>query len=332
MSKPSDQKRSEPIAATVFCYAWESRSYGEIAKHSGYELSYVKQAGSQLWQLLSQALAQKVTNRNVRLILQRSLPLPESALPSALPAVGLTAESTASTAVSTAPDIDWGDAVDVSCFYGREAELKQLMQWTVGDRCRLIGIFGIGGIGKTALSIRLAQQLNQPSCFSKIIWRSLRNAPPLADLIADLLQVLSPSQATAKTLGQQLSHLLNCLRQHRCLIVLDNGETVMQPNETDSPSHYEMLWQQLGQTQHQSTILLTSREKPPSIAAYEGNALPVRSLRLTGLPANLAQSLFDLNGSFKGSAPQWQQLVDYHAGNPLALKMVATVIQELFDG
>lgn len=317
-----------PLQRTVFCYAWESRSYSEIAKHSGYELSYVKQAGSQLWQLLSQALAQKITKRNVRLILQRSLPLPESALP----AVGLTAAPTASTAVSTAPDIDWGDAVDVSCFYGREAELEQLMQWTVSDRCRLIGIFGMGGIGKTALSIRLAQQLNQPSCFSKIIWRSLRNAPPLSDLMADLLQVLSPSQTTAKTLGQQLSHLLHCLRQHRCLIVLDNGETVMQSNETDSPSQYEMLWQQLGQTQHQSTILLTSREKPTSIAAYEGNALPVRSLRLTGLPTHLAQSLFDLKGSFRGSASQWQQLVDYYAGNPLALKMVAAVIQELFDG
>ncbi len=314
-----------PLQRTVFCYAWEARSYGEIAKHSGYELSYVKQAGSQLWQLLSQALAQKVTKRNVRLTLQRSLPLAESALST----MELTA---ASTVVSTAPEIDWGDAVDVSCFYGREAELQQLMQWTVGDRCRLIGIFGMGGIGKTALSIRLAQQLSQQSYFSKIIWRSLRNAPPLADLITDLLQVLSPSQTTAKTLGQQISYLLNCLRQHRCLIVLDNGETVMQPNETDSPSQYEMLWQQLGQTNHQSTILLTSREKPPSIAAYEGNVLPVRSLRLTGLPANLAQSLFDLKGSFIGSAPQWQQLVDYYAGNPLALKMVAAVIQELFDG
>ncbi|WP_121971017.1 hypothetical protein [Leptolyngbya sp. BC1307] len=112
-----------PLQRTVFCYAWESRAYSEIAKHSDYELSYVKQAGSQLWQLLSQALAQKVTKRNVRLILQRSLLLPESALPS----VRLTPESTAPTAVSTAPNIDWGDAVDVSCFYGREAELKQLI-------------------------------------------------------------------------------------------------------------------------------------------------------------------------------------------------------------
>ncbi|MBW4464529.1 MAG: WD40 repeat domain-containing protein [Pegethrix bostrychoides GSE-TBD4-15B] len=307
------------LQRTVFRYAWEDCSYGEMARQSGYELSYVKQAGSQLWQLLSQTLEEKVTKHNVQLVLQRNLqPVPVIA-------------------PVTASVTDWGDAVDVSCFYGRECELEQLMYWTVTDRCRLVGIFGMGGIGKTALSIRLAQQLSQQQSFSRILWRSLRNAPPLSDLIADLLQVISPSQVMPlpKTLDQQISRLLSYLRQYRCLIVLDNGETVMPPAgqpDTDQPSDYELFWQQLGQTEHQSAILLTSREKPKSIAAHEGKALPVRSLRLTGLPANLGQALFDLKGDFSGTASEWQQLVAHYAGNPLALKMVAAVIQELFDG
>ncbi len=313
------------LQRTVFRYAWEDRSYGEMAQQSGYELGYVKQTGSQLWQLLSQTLEEKVTKHNVQFVLQRSL---ERNLQYSAP----------SRLEPAAPIIDWGDAVDVSCFYGREAELNQLSQWVLTDRCRLVGIFGMGGIGKTALSIRLMQQLmqqaSQQSIFSHILWRSLRNAPPLSDLITDLLQVISPPQVAnlPKTLDQQISQLLSYLRQYRCLILLDNGETVMPQSGLAGASSYEILWQQLGQTEHQSSILLTSREKPNSIAAHEGKALPVRSLRLTGLPANLGQALFDLKGDFSGKAAEWQQLVEHYAGNPLALKMVAAVIQELFDG
>ena len=306
------------LQRTVFRYAWQDCSYGEMARQSGYELSYVKQAGSQLWQLLSQTLEEKVTKHNVQFVLQRSLS--SAQLAPLVPAA--------------APIINWGDAVDVSCFYGREAELSQLANWIQTDRCRLVGVFGMGGIGKTALSIRLAQQLTQSADFSYILWRSLQNAPPLSDLITDLLQVFSPTQANRlpKTLDQQISHLLNYLRQYRCLIVLDNGETVMPQNSAGGASDYERLWQHLGQTEHSSTMLLTSREKPASIAAYEGRELPVRSLRLTGLPADLGQALFDLKGDFSGSAAEWQQLIEHYAGNPLALKMVAAVIQELFAG
>ena len=171
-----------------------------------------------------------------------------------------------------------------------------------------------------------------------ILWRSLRNAPPLSDLITDLIQTLSPQQAAGlpQNLDQQISHLLNYLRQYRCLIILDNGETVMSQSSSGEDlagyDAYESFWQQIGQTEHQSTILLTSREKPKSMAAHDGKALPIRSLRLTGLPAELGQTLFDLKGDFNGTALEWQRLVDHYAGNPLALKMVAAVIQDLCDG
>ena len=332
------QRGLNSLQRTVFRYAWEDCSYGEIARQSGYELSYIKQTGSQLWQMLSQTLEAKVTKHNVQLVLRQNLSAagPAAATTSvAQPSVKFSTEFELKPQLkpSTAPVIDWGNAVDVSCFYGRQAELNQLMQWATGDRCRLIGIFGMGGIGKTALSIQLAQQLSQSFKFSHVIWRSLRNAPPLTDLLADLLQILSPSTTTAaKNVSQQLSHLLKCLRQHRCLIVLDNGETVMGEAVTDSSLAYELLWQQLGQSEHQSTILLTSREKPSSIAAHEGRAMPVRSLRLMGLSTDHAQALFDLKGDFSGTVTEWQQLVEHYAGNPLALKMVAAVIQELFAG
>lgn len=342
-------RRLTSLQRTVFRLAWDGCSYGEIARQSGYELSYVKQSGAQLWQVLSRLFEQKVTKSNIQAVLGHYQQ-------NGCSQHGCSQQTTDTKPLSASlpsPHYDWGDAVDVSHFYGRETELAQLAQWIVTDRCRVVGIFGMGGIGKTSLSLRLAHQLSQPcvqssthrsiqnstSSFTYILWRSLRNAPPLFDLLTDLIQVLSNQAVTdlPETVDQQISLLLVYLRQHRCLIVLDNGETVMRQGDQGGgylPGYeaYELLWQRLGQTDHQSTIVLTSREKPKGIAAQEGKALPVRSLRLMGLPTHVGQTLFDVKGNFSATSSEWQQLIKHYAGNPLALKMVAPVIQDLFDG
>jgi len=69
------------------------------------------------------------------------------------------------------PIQDWGEAPDVSVFYGRNAELTMLEQWIVSDRYRLVALLGMGGIGKTALSVKLAEQIQGE--FEYVIWRSL---------------------------------------------------------------------------------------------------------------------------------------------------------------
>ncbi|HEY9663134.1 MAG TPA: hypothetical protein V6C65_32210, partial [Allocoleopsis sp.] len=85
---------------------------------------------------------------------------------------------------------DWGNAPDVTLFYGRTRELAQLEQWIVLGTCRLITLFGMAGIGKTALSVKLAQQVRHQ--FECLIWRSLKNwqfgdrPPELPDLLTDL--------------------------------------------------------------------------------------------------------------------------------------------------
>src|SRR4028119_1281886 len=65
------EDRLSKLQVTVFRHAWEEQSYQAIAKTSGYELGYVKQTGSQLWQLLSKAFGEKVTKSNVQLVLKR---------------------------------------------------------------------------------------------------------------------------------------------------------------------------------------------------------------------------------------------------------------------
>jgi WD40 repeat protein len=237
---------------------------------------------------------------------------------------------------SRLPCWDWGEAIDVSPFYGREDELVEVERWVVDDRCRLVVLLSIGGLGKTALSIKLAQQIAPH--FGFVLWRSLQNAPPLERLLAECITFLSQQQKTdlPENVGERVSLLLDYLRKARCLLVLDNVETILQErdragNYREGYEAYGNLFQRVGQTAHRSCLLLTSREKPKELAPLEGKHLPVRTLVLTGLGQRACRQLLHERAVF-GPEQAYHDLIAHYDGNPLALKLVASTIREVFGG
>ncbi len=224
---------------------------------------------------------------------------------------------------------DWGEAIDVSIFYGRTEELATLETWIQTDHCRLIAVLGMGGIGKTALAVKIAQQLQEQ--FEYVIWRSLRNAPPLETLLGELISFLSAGKETKA----EIKILLQCLRSSRSLVILDNVETILRSGDRAGQyrvyyENYSQLFRLIGETAHSSCLILTSREKPAEVAATEGMELSVRSLQLQG-SLSAAKALLQAKG-ISGSEAQQQKLCDRYSCNPLALKIVATSINDLFIG
>ena len=60
------------VQKIVFCQSWEGQSYMEIANAFGYDYGYIKDTGSELWQMLSTVLKQKVTKLNFQNVLTKS--------------------------------------------------------------------------------------------------------------------------------------------------------------------------------------------------------------------------------------------------------------------
>src|SRR5205814_1178171 len=116
----------------------------------------------------------------------------------------------------------------------------------------------------------------------------------------------------------------------------DNLESLLQSGDREGgylPGYegYGRLIGRLAESAHQSCVLLTSREKPREIEALEGVRSPVRSLRLVGVDEQAAHDLLSDKG-LSGTPAAWQRLVASYAGNPLALKIVAQAVSDLFSG
>ncbi|MBW4521192.1 MAG: NACHT domain-containing protein [Scytolyngbya sp. HA4215-MV1] len=330
---------------TVLRGTWNNQSYEEIAADSRYSLNYLKRdVGPKFWRMLSEALGEEVNKTNFRSALERKkilegeagTSLRESLYSDLGTAVNPESPHPANQIKAPEPMMDWGEAVDISTFHGRTEDLTTLETWILAEQCRLVGVLGTGGIGKTFLAVKLAYQIKNQ--FEYFIWRSLRHQPTVQSILTDLIQFLagqnSPDIPTDTNAAITL--LLSYFRQHRCLVVLDGAEMLLKPairggRYLDGYEEYGELFDRIGLEVHKSCLVVTSREKPKEFTAQEGESLPVRSLELAGMDQAAAQAILKDKG-LSASEQECAELNRRYSGSPVALKIAATAIQNLFDG
>ena len=231
---------------------------------------------------------------------------------------------------------DWDEEIDVSCFYGREEELGQLEQWILGDRCRLIILSGMGGIGKTSLSVKLGENLQEQ--FQYVLRRSLRHEPPIGDLLTEIHTFLctETEPQIPSAIEEQIAQIVEFLRDRRCLLLLDDFEAILSRGKLagqykKNHQNYSELIRRIGQERHQSCLLIVTREKPREITALASDSSPVRALKLRGLSLEKARKILTDRG-FSASQNGTNQLIQLYRGHPLALKLISSTIQDIFGG
>ena len=107
--------------------------------------------------------------------------------------------------------------------YGYDAEFAQLKQW-ISDtlHTRIVGIWGLKGIGKTLLAQTVIAQVGDH--FTGSIRRSLYNRPSLDELSASILSSLG-----INAFPQPSEQLLAVMSQRSLLILLEDVEFILQP-------------------------------------------------------------------------------------------------------
>ena len=153
-----------------------------------------------------------------------------------------------------------------------------------------------------------------------------------------------------ESLDDQLRLLLTYLQQERCLLVLDNVESIFVADTPGTagaqqaksragvtrPGYegYDQLFQRLASSEHQSCLLLTSREQPYALVRSGRQAQAtgrVQVLPLAGLDQQAGEALLASNG-LHASPAEAAQLIRNYSGNPLALQIVAATIADFFGG
>src|SRR5262249_13721716 len=156
---------------------------------------------------------------------------------------------------------------------------QQVTTWILQDRCRMIYLLGMGGIGKSALAIQIMYLLADH--FDIVLFRSLRNKPSCEEFLTDCLQVLLAQSTMPASFEQRKQVFLERFRSCRVLLVLDNIESLLEEGNSKGylqPEFldYRQIFRPLTETGHQSCIILSSRLDSRGLRPYTGKHAPIR--------------------------------------------------------
>lgn len=286
----------------------------------GYSSHHIKNEGKNLWDLLSEALGEKVSKPSFKGALEKRLK-----------------------SGSMVPKPPQPSNYNEQTWAGREALVSDLLLKLQGQT-RLLWITGLSGVGKTALGECLASQAwaSDPS-FQWIYLEILegQNAD-FASVAATLLAKLGDRDLDSQERNdpeQLAKRLLKKLQAHPYWIQLDALERLLNPEQpTKFVDGYWTIFLQrcLTESNLASRLMLTAQALPDALGDF-GDRYPNTwtEIRLSGLSEGSQQIEFFTKRGVVVEEPNQEiltRIAAIYEGHPLVLKVIAEDILKEYAG
>ena len=303
-------------------YSLQNIAYANM-ENLNYAVDTIKNnTGPELFQYLSQVTGKTVSKKNCLLTLSRLLEHPGGE----------------KDPENNSLRLDLEEAPNLQDVYGREQELSKLETWIVKEHCALVGVLGMGGIGKTLLLRKFVDKVKDK--FDYVIWKNFKYPALLEDFLTHIESYFfvnnSETTANKKNISQKILSLISFLKQHRCLLIFDHWEQLMITNEISADQreinydNYGRFLRSVSELEHQSCVVFIGLEihRQMDIA----DKFRVRELTLTGLNSRDTQYSQYLLRNFQLSDQGIEKLIEEYQGYPLALELAAPYIQTYHNG
>ena len=208
-------------------------------------------------------------------------------------------------------------------FVGREEEIRNILHsLQPNSRTFIIGIEGIGGVGKSTLATEVSYRCIENDLFESVIWISAKEtiltlhgiepvipeAKTLSDILITIGTMLGNPTIGNLSIQDQIKRAYNLLARQTTLLVLDNFESLSKNEQRD-------ILDFLRRSPITLKVAITSRER-----VSEGQII-----RLQGLSFEESNALLEWDAQQKNihlTKDQNKYLVELTGGLPLALLWV----------